>query len=172
MQQAIEKKLDRMIQENPLRMEFLDRYQEIIEEYNSGKDFEGTVKVALELIDFIEELTNEEKRVVSENVQIQEVLAIYDLLKQGKNLDPKEMKAVKKVAAKTLSSLKDVLDKEHWREKVKLTSEVKSRIRTNLFHLPQESYPDSEIDQRKDKIYQHVYSSYFGGGNSVYKQSA
>ena len=172
MQQAIEKKLNRMIQENPLRMEFLDRYQEIIEEYNSGKDFEGTVKVAQELIDFIEELSDEEKRVVSENVENQEVLAIYDLLKQGKSLDSKEMKAVKKVAAKTLFSLKDVLDKEHWREKVKLTSEVKSRIRTNLFHLPQESYPDSEIDQRKDKIYQHVYSSYFGGGNSVYKQSA
>ena len=64
------------------------------------------------------------------------------------------------------------VDKEHWREKVKLTSEVKSRIRTNLFYLPQQSYPDSEIEYRKDKIYQHVYSSYFGGGNSVYKQSA
>jgi len=86
MQQAIEKKLDRMIQENPLRMEFLDRCQEIIEEYNSGKDFEGTVKVAQELIDFIEELSDEEKRVVSENVENQEVLAIYDLLKQGKKL--------------------------------------------------------------------------------------
>ena len=172
MQQAIEKKLDRMIQENPLRIEFLDRYQEIIKEYNEGKDFEGTLKIAQELIDFIEELTEEEKRIVVENIENQEVLAIYDLLKQGKNLDAKELKAVKKVAAKTLANLKDVLEKEHWREKVKLTSEVKSRIRTNLFHLPQESYPDSEIEYRKDKIYQHVYSSYFGGGNSVYKQSA
>ena len=56
------------------------------------------------------------------------------------------MKAVKKVAAKTLASLKNVLDKEHWREKVKLTSEVKSRIRTNLFHLPQSGIcPDQSV---------------------------
>ena len=49
-------------------------------------------------------------------------------------------------------SLKDVLDKEHWREKVKLNFKVKSRRKkTNLFHLPQESYPDSVAEQRKTK---------------------
>ena len=172
MQQAIEKKLDKMIQENPLRIEFLDRYQEIIEEYNSGKDFEGTVKIAQELINFIEQLSDEEKRVIEENVKDQEVLAIYDLLKQGKNLDTKELKTVKKVAAETLDKLRDTLEIDRWRDKIQLTGKVKSIIERTLYNLPEKPYPVSEIKTRKDKVYQHIYSSYFGGGNSVYKQSA
>ena len=105
-------------------MEFLDRYQEIIREYNEGKDFEGTPKIAQELIDFIEELTEEEKRIVVENIENQEVLAIYDLLKQGK-IRYKRIES-SQVEGKTLANLKDVLEKEHWKKKVKLTSEVKS----------------------------------------------
>ena len=33
-QQAVEKKLEQMMKENPLRLEFYDRYKEIIDEYN------------------------------------------------------------------------------------------------------------------------------------------
>jgi type I restriction enzyme R subunit len=33
-----------MLKNNPLRMEFYNRYKEIIEEYNNGKNLEDTVK--------------------------------------------------------------------------------------------------------------------------------
>ncbi len=35
---AIEKRLDRMIQQNPLRTDFQEHYEKIIAEYNSEKD--------------------------------------------------------------------------------------------------------------------------------------
>jgi type I restriction enzyme R subunit len=37
LQNAIDKKLEQMLKENPLRLEFYERYQEIIKEYNQGK---------------------------------------------------------------------------------------------------------------------------------------
>ena len=30
----------------------------------------------------------------------------------------------------------------------------------------------SKLKTKKDKVYQHIYSSYFGSGRSVYKQTA
>ena len=42
----------------------------------------------------------------------------------------------------------------------------------NAMRLIEEAYPESEIKTKKDKVYQHIYSSYFGSGRSVYKQTA
>ncbi|MCW9038392.1 MAG: type I restriction endonuclease subunit R, partial [Altibacter sp.] len=39
LQEAIQKKLEQMVQQNPLRLEFYEKYKKIIEEYNAGKIF-------------------------------------------------------------------------------------------------------------------------------------
>ena len=33
-------------------------------------------------------------------------------------------------------------------------------------------YSDEEVSLKTMSVYQHIYSSYFGGGKSVYQQSA
>lgn len=173
LKQAIEKKLEQMLKENPLRLTFYERYQEIIKEYNEGKSLENTVKAFENLSDFIEKLTNEEQRAVRENLEDQEVLAIFDLLKDGKELSSKEIKEVKKVAKETLNKLKaEKLKIERWRESREITAQVKGLIYDNLLWLPQESYSDEEVSMKTVSIYQHIYSSYYGGGKSVYQQIA
>lgn len=89
LQQAIEKKLQQMLKENPLRLEFYERYKEIIAEYNAGKTLENTVKAFENLNEFIKDLTVEEQRAVRENLEDQEALAIFDLLREGKKLEGK-----------------------------------------------------------------------------------
>jgi type I restriction enzyme R subunit len=74
-----------MLKENPLRLEFYERYKEIIAEYNQGKTLENTVKAFENLNEFVKDLTLEEQRAVRENLKDQETLAIYDLLREEKN---------------------------------------------------------------------------------------
>lgn len=173
LQQAIDKKLQQMLKENPLRLEFYERYREIIKEYNAGKSLENTVKAFENLIEFMKNLTIEENRAVKENLVDQETLAIFDLLREGKTLEGKELKKVKEVAKETLDKLKaEKLKIEHWREKREITAQVKSMIYDQLLWLPQEAYNDEEVSMKSLSVYQHIYSNYYGGGRSVYQQSA
>lgn len=173
LQQAIEMKLEQMLKENPLRLEFYDRYKEIIKEYNEGKSLENTIKAFDDLSDFVKDLTNEEKRAVRENLKDQEVLAIFDLLREGKSLDQNEVKQVKKVASETLAILKEEkLQIERWRESRELRAQVRVLINDRLFHLPEEKYPDEEVVAKTNSVYQHIFSNYYGGGESAYQRSA
>jgi len=141
-----------MLKENPLRLEFYERYKEIIDDYNKGKTLENTVRAFDNLNDFVKDLTHEEKRAMRENLD-QEVLAIFDLLREGKELDTKELKQVKKVARETLEKLKvEKLKVERWRESRQITAQIKIMIYDKLLGLPEQAY--------------------YGGGNSVYQQRA
>lgn len=170
LQQAIEKKLEQMLKENPLRLEFYERYKEIIDEYNNGKSLENTVRAFNNLSDFLASLTEEEKRAVRENLEDQETLAIFDLLREGKELGAKEKNEVKKVAKETLEKLKtEKLKIDRWRESRQITAQVKGMIYDNLLWLPQEVYSDEEVSLKTVSVYQHIYTNYYGGGRSVYQ---
>lgn len=172
LQQAIEKKLEQMLKENPLRLEFYDRYKEIIDEYNNGKSLENTLNAFNKLTDFLASLSEEEQRAVRENLEDQETLAIFDLLKEGKELGLTEKKAVKKVAQQTLEKLKaEKLKIDRWRESRQITAQVKGMIYDNLLWLPQEVYSDEEVSLKTVSVYQHIYTNYLGGGKSVYQRS-
>ena len=166
---AIDKKLKRMIQKNPERADFYKKYLKIIQEYNEGKDAEAVRKAFEDLIKFVSELNEEENRTIRENLD-EETLAIYDLLKK-ENLNKDDIKAVKEVAIQTLKKLKEEkLKIERWRESQQITAQIKIIIRDCLVHLPEKSYPDNEIEINTMKVYQHIFSSYFGGNKSIYQE--
>jgi type I restriction enzyme R subunit len=167
LQQAIEKKLKQMVKENPLRLEFYEKYKEIIEEYNNGKDINATKKAFDDLSDFLKTLSVEDSRAIREGLD-EETLAIFDLLKK-ENLKDKEIDEVKKVAKQTLVSLKtEKLKIERWRESTQLRAQVKTTIYDTLLWLPQEPYSEDEVNEKTNVIYQHIFTNYPGGGQSVY----
>ncbi|MRT91907.1 type I restriction endonuclease subunit R [Ancylomarina sp. 16SWW S1-10-2] len=171
LKQAINQKLQQMLKENPLRIDFYERYKKIIEEYNRGKSLEDTLKAFDKLNEFIQDLSIEEQRAVRENLNGQEALAIFDLLKEGKKLEPKELKAVKKIAIETLEKLQtEKLKIDKWREKREIKAQVKNIIHDTLLYLPMTSYSDEEVESKSTSIYQHIYSNYYGGGKSVYQR--
>ena len=168
LKQAIERKLKRMLRENPLRLDFHERYVQIVAEYNAGKSMEDTVRAFEQLSAFVESLSAEEQRAVAEEL-FPEELAIFDLLREGKQLSPDELKKVKKVAVELLGTLKDTkFVIEHWREKEEIKAQVKVVIGDSLLHLPVSSYTDADIGSRSASVYRHVYTSYYGSGESVY----
>jgi type I restriction enzyme R subunit len=160
-----------MLDKNPLRLEFYDKYQKIIEEYNNGKDAEAIRKAFEDLVKFINEMNEEEHRSAKEGLD-EETLAIYDLLRKN-SLTKNEEAKVKEVAIEMLTKLKtEKLRVERWRESTQVTAQVKTMIRDNLFHLPEKSYLDDEVETKTVDVYQHIYSNYYGGGASTYNTYA
>lgn len=172
LQQAVENKLEQMMKENPLRLEFYERYQEIIKEYNQGKSLEDTIKAFDNLSDFIKDLNVEDTRAFRENLD-QETLAIFDLLRANKTLSTEETKQVKKVAVDTLKKLKEEkLRIERWRESRQIMAQVKTIIFDTLQWLPQESYTDYDVSEKTINVYQHIYTTYPGGFNNPYSRAS
>jgi len=160
LQRAVDKKMKQMLKDNPLRMEFYDRYKEIIEEYNKGKDLEDTIKSFDKLFQFVQDLNKEDTRAVRENLD-EESLAIFDLLKSGKALNKDELKEVKKIAVTTLEKLKEEkLKIDRWRESRQITAQVKTMIFDSFQWLPQTVYSDQDVSEKTMSVYQHVYTNY------------
>jgi type I restriction enzyme R subunit len=170
LQEAIEKQLEKMVRENPIRLEFYEKYKSIIEEYNAGKDIQAVQKAFDDLNEFMQkDMRPEQERAMREGLD-EETLAIYDLLKKP-TLTPAEEKEVKRVAKETLETLKtEKLKVELWRESTQISSQVKTIITTSLEYLPQAPYPDNELADLSLVVYQHVYANYQGAGNSTYGQ--
>lgn len=168
LQSALENKLNQMLKENPLRIKFYEKYKKIIEEYNKGKSIEDTIAAFNKLTDFIKTLSVEDSRAVREQLD-EETLAIYDLLKEGKELGTEDIKNVKKVAVDTLNKLKEEkLRLERWRESTQIKAQVRTMIYDYLQYLPQQVYTDSDVAFKTGVVYQHIYTNYPGGYYNAY----
>ena len=167
LKQAIEDKLQKMIQQNPLRIDYFERYHEIIEAYNNGKDRVTVEQTFQELIRLVQNMSAEEQRVKREGLT-EEQAAIFDLLVK-QDLTNQDRKKVKEVAVDLLAKLKeDALSGEHWSEKSSTAATVKNLINMYLYqHLP-DPYTEKDIDLKSKLLFNHFKSSYFGGQRSVY----
>jgi len=95
------------------------------------------------------------------------------LLREGKKLEGKDLKQVKKVARETLDKLKaEKLKIGRWRESRQITAQVKGIIYDNLLWLPEKTYTYEDVSLKTVNVYQHIYSNYYGGGKIVYQISA
>jgi type I restriction enzyme R subunit len=160
LQRAVDKKMKQMLKDNPMRMEFYNRYKEIIEEYNRGKDLEDTMKSFDKLFKFVQDLNVEDTRALRENLD-EEALAIFDLLRTGKTLTTEELKEVKKISVDTLSKLKEEkLKIERWRESRQITAQVNTMIFDSFQWLPQNAYTDNDVKEKATIVYQHIYTNY------------
>jgi type I restriction enzyme R subunit len=159
-------KLARMIQVNPTRIDFLEEFQKMIDEYNNGAI---NVQVFFDkLLVFAKRLDAEEKRGLAEQLT-EEELVIFDLLtKPDVALTNQETTEVKKVAKTLLEKLKKeklVLD---WRKQQTTRAMVLVTIKDILNELPR-AYTKDLYEQKCDAVYDHFYSAYIGQGKSVYE---
>ena len=165
----ISSQLTKMLRLNKSRMNYLDKFQQMIDEYNSGS---CNVEILFaELVELAQALKIEDKRALSENLS-EEELAIFDLLtKPDITFTEAEKLQIKQVAKELLSTLKQeklVLD---WRRRQQSKAAVKVAIEYTLDKLP-ESYLQEVYDRKCQEIYQHVYESYAEAGRSIYTAAA
>jgi type I restriction enzyme R subunit len=162
---AISARLRRMVRLNRSRMDYQERFQRMIDEYNAGAS--NVDALFNMLIQFAQQLTEEEQRGVAEQLS-EEELALFDLLtRPGIELTEDQTRQVKAVARDLLATLKNgklVLD---WRKKQAARAAVRQTIEVELDKLPA-VYTTDLYRAKCDETYQHIYDSYFGQGRSIY----
>lgn len=167
MKEQIEKKLEKMIKQNPMRMDFYKKYKELIEDYNYEKD-RAVIEATFEaLLKFVNDLSQEEKRAAKEGLD-EEDLALFDLLEKP-NLDKKDREKLKQVSNDLLNKLKALIDDiDNWREKRESQAKVKVVIYDYLINYLPEAYDFDEIDKKRDVIYNHFFENYATSNNNTY----
>ena len=160
-------KLAQMVKLNKTRMDFLEEFQKMIDEYNAGSS--NAEAFFAKLMAFTKKLNQEDKRGIAEQLT-EEELVIFDLLTKPEiALTKQEAADVKRVARTLLEKLKKeklVLD---WRKQQTTRAMVYTTITAVLDQLPR-AYTKELYDQKCDVVYQHFYESYMGQGQSLYAQ--
>ena len=174
---AIDRKLQRMIQQNPLRMDFYKRYAAIIADYNRETDRVTIEKTFDELVKLVGEMGEEDQRAVREGLD-EENLAVFDVLvaSKGDALDRRTRNRVKEVARELLDKVKAELAKlDHWKDKRQTQAQVRQLIYDYLYSeetgLPVDAYTDDEVKELAEVVYLHVYEQYETAANSVYSDA-
>lgn len=152
----IEKLLEDMLNRNQTRRKFSERYQNIVDKYNSGTNeceyyFE-------ELAKLLEDLKNEQNRHTLEGLT-EEELEIYDLLIKEKKLSKEELQRVKlasKNLYKKLSDNSDNLFVIDWYKDIKTQELVKKEIMNSLDEDLPESY-DKDVFKSKTDLLMSVF---------------
>ena len=166
LRRLIEGQLAQMLKLNASRVDLAEKFQELIDAYNAGSQNVEALFAAL--VKFARELTEEEKRGVSEGLS-EEELALFDILtKPEPKLTKAEEGEVKKVCRELLATLKReklILD---WREKQQARAGVMQAIKLGLRQLPP-PFTRDVCEEKQARAYAHVYDRYFGAGQSVYQ---
>ena len=162
---AINRKLAVMVQSNKTRTDLLEKFKKLIEDYNKGMDVDTFFA---KLVAFTQDLSDEDKRGVSEQLT-EEELAVFDILTKPEiEMTSAEKKQVKTVARKLLQTLKQAKLVLDWRKKLRTRADVLSTVKTVLDELPRAYTPDL-YHQKCDSVFQHFYDSYSGEGRSIYE---
>lgn len=156
----IDARLDNMVKINPSRIDFYERYQDIIQEFNSEQDKTIIEKTFIELTSLVNDLDEEEKRYVREGFNNDEELAMFDLLMKD-SLTPTEIRKIKDLAKVLLLSVKEMIrELDHWTEKEETQAAVDVVIRDALWKELPDSYDESVLKLYRQRIYEFVYTTY------------
>jgi type I restriction enzyme R subunit len=165
LRRAVAAKASALARLNPTRIDWLERFQKLIDDYNAGSvNVEEFFK---QLVTFAQGLNEEERRGLAEHLD-EEQLAIYDLLmRPAPALTDVEIIQVKKVAESLLELLrreKLVLD---WRKEQQSRAAVRLAVETKLDELPDKFEADL-YRQKCEAVYGHIFDSYWDDGRSIY----
>jgi type I restriction enzyme R subunit len=160
LEELIQMKLDRMLFTNPERINYYERYQQIIDDYNSEQDRATIEKTFMDLMDLANSMNQEEQRYAREGFTSDEELSLYDMLFR-EDLSKNDIKKLKEVAADLLSKIKNKISElDHWTDKQETKAAVDNLIRDTLWAELPECYDEVSISVYRQQIYEYVYTRY------------
>ena len=159
-QELLQERIAQMLSQNPVRVNFYEKYQEIIHEYNQEQNQVNIEQTFEDLMQLSTQLTEEEKRYVREGFENDEQLSMYDVLMKD-NLSKEDIKKLKKVAVDLLAKIKDLIaTMDHPFDKRETKATIIITIRDTLWSELPESYSDESINYYKDAVYNYVSQRY------------
>lgn len=159
-QELLQERIAQMLSQNPARINFYEKYQEIIREYNQEQNRVNIEQTFEDLMQLSTQLTEEEKRYVREGFENDEQLSMYDVLIKD-NLSKEDIKKLKKVAVDLLAKIKDLIKTmNNPFDKRETKATIIIAIRDTLWSELPESYSDESINFYKDAVYNYVSQRY------------
>ena len=160
LEELIRMKLDKMLFANPERINYYERYQQIIDDYNSEQDRATIEKTFMDLMDLANSMNQEEQRYVREGFASDEELSLYDMLFR-EDLSKNDIKKLKEVAATLLQKIKaKISELDHWTDKQETKAAVDNLIRDTLWAELPDCYDEVSISVYRQQIYEYVYTRY------------
>lgn len=160
LEELIQMKLDRMLFTNPERINYYERYQQIIDAYNSEQDRATIEKTFMDLMDLANSMNQEKQRYAREGFNSDEELSLYDMLFR-EDLSKNDIKKLKEVAATLLQKIKiKISELDHWTDKQETKAAVDNLIRDTLWAELPECYDEVSISVYRQHIYEYVYTRY------------
>ena len=161
--EIVEQKLAEMLARNPLRMDYQQKYEEIVADYNREKDRVTIEETFRRLIELVDELDAEQKRAVEEGLSEDE-LALFDLLKKDK-LGKAERERVKQSSRDLSAAVKARLaELDRFWEKEQTKAEMKVFILDEIFSsLPTPPFSVGEKEAVASEVYNHIWQQAVSG---------
>ena len=160
LQDLVCERLDRMLLSNPNRIQYHERYQAIIEDYNSQQDRANIEKTFDELMKLVQSMDQEEQRYAREGFSSDEELSLYDML-FSENLSKQDIQKIKQVAVDLLQKVKSrIAELDHWTDKQETKAAIDNLIRDTLWNGLPECYDELSISGYRQRIYEYVYTRY------------
>jgi type I restriction enzyme R subunit len=155
--ELVERKLARMLNNNPERMDFCRRYQEIVADYNQEKDRATVEQTFAALVALAEGLDEEQRWAVAEGLTEGE-LALFDLLAR-ENLSKAGRERLKQASKLLLARLHELLSQlGQWTRNAQTQAEVESSILDWLYEaLPHPPFTDEETTSLAHTVYDFVW---------------
>ena len=159
-QELLQERIALMLSQNPGRINFYEKYQEIIREYNQEQNRVNIEQTFEELMQLSQQLTEEEKRYIRERFENDEQLSMYDVLMKD-DLSKEEIKKLKKVAVDLLAKIKDMMESmSNPFDNPTAKATIIITIRDTLWSDLPESYSDESINYYKDAVYSYISQRY------------
>lgn len=160
LEELIRVRLDAMLFNNPDRIKYHERYQAIIEDYNSQQDRAAIEKTFDELMWLVKDMDQEEQRYIREGFSSDEELSLYDML-FSENLSKQDIQKIKEVAVDLLQKVKvKIAELDHWTDKQETKATIDNLIRDTLWSELPECYDELSISEYRQRIYEYVYTRY------------
>ena len=161
-QDVLQERIARMLAANPSRINFYEKYQEIIRNYNEEQNRATIEKTFNDLMALSSQLTDEEKRYVREGFENDEQLAMFDVLMKD-NLSKDDIKKLKAIAKDLLQKIKEQLDAmDHPFDKQETRAALQNTIRDLLWIQLPESYTEENINYYRSAVYNYISRQYGG----------
>ena len=155
--EIVEQKLAQMLARNPSRMDYQQKYEEIVADYNREKDRVTIEETFRRLTELMEELDAEQRRAVEEGLSEDE-FALFDILKK-ENLGKAERERVKQASRDLLASITARLkDLDRFWEKEQTKADIKVFILDEVYaNLPTPPFTPEEKEAVAAEVYTHVW---------------
>ncbi|MEO9990795.1 hypothetical protein [Pseudophaeobacter sp.] len=158
MKTVVEDRLRKMLEQNPLRTDFQERFDEIVRDYNKEKD-KNTIEATFEaLMRLTAEMSAESNRYVKEGLESEEQLAVFDMILKP-DFSKSDIKKIKSVAVALLKSLEQQM---HDVQDLSGKSSTRDRFRQSIYDhlyddrtgLPVDAYSESDLLEKTNRLFE------------------